>query len=103
MSTRHHVTALLAGAIITMSACGGQPDARPSVAGTPATRPVATEHAIAWQAYYDVTHPAPTTPRHTTAWQAYYDATHPAPAPAPTPTTDRHTTAWQAYYDATHP
>jgi hypothetical protein len=95
------MAAVLAGAIVILSACGGQPDAHPNSAEAPTMRPVAPEHAAAWQAYYDATHPAPatSTPRHAAAWQAYYDATHPAPATS----TPRHTAAWQAYYDATHP
>ena len=57
MTTRHHAAALLAGAIITLSACGGQTDAPPNGAEVPTARPIAPEHVVAWQAYYDATHP----------------------------------------------
>ena len=78
MTTRHPIAALLAGAVITLSACGSA-EVPPSGAETPTVRPVTPSHATAWQAYYDATHPTPNrqpvTPSHATAWQAYYDAT----------------------------
>jgi hypothetical protein len=57
MTTRHAIAALLAGAAITLSACGRSSDVPPSGAETPTVQPVATRHATNWQAYYDATHP----------------------------------------------
>ena len=57
MTTRHPIAALLAGAVITLSACGGSADVPASGAETPTVRSVADRHATNWQAYYDATHP----------------------------------------------
>jgi hypothetical protein len=77
---RGTTSALLLSAVVTLAACGANPDDG-STTGRP-TRPADPESA--WQVYYEATHPdsgrVGSDPE--SAWQVYYEATHPDPAAA---------------------
>jgi hypothetical protein len=102
MNHRHTTAAALAVvATLSVAACGTRTadDSEPT-GRRPASSP---DHAAAWQAYYDMTHPPPRVDLPSgpgAAFQVYYDMTHPPPRvdlpPGPA-------AAFQVYYDLTHP
>jgi hypothetical protein len=107
MNHRLATTALLVSAVLTITACGGNPNDG-STNGQPghAARP---DPASAWRVYYDVTHPdvgragSAARPDPASAWRVYYDVTHPDLERAGSAARPDPASAWQVYYDLTHP